>query len=935
MRRSTSSPSEPDRATRATSVLAPCDPRQAGASRVDAATPPDTPGLRPLRMLLLALTLLGAAWCLGHALGGATATHATAGLEVALGVLCVVLLRAREWRRPWRGPVPLAAEVAAFVVIGFGLADPWSALPLLGAAAMTQGMQQRPRISLPTLVCSALGLVVPGVAGTSSSLEVPGAAHLLVGVVSTLAPAWASGVACRLLLRSLARRAALTRAGVALATAHNRDALQHVAARAALEVLDGHAGCRVSVAWVASRTWRWTGAVGERAWEVDALSPLGTPPGAAWSAVLRGRPQSASGAEARRYAHAMGLPLLQWHLRLQPVVTHGEVVGLLVVETPEAPSAACREALQDLSAQVASTLDGLALREQAETREARFRALLNHCSDVICVLGHDTTILCHSGSTQRVLGYAPDSMVGLRLVELLHPEDTAVFVEKFALLVPQREGTLTVCVRWRQCDGGWRHTELLLNNCLHKEGVNGVVVTCRDVQERRRLEDHLMFQAFHDPLTALANRALFNERLQRACTTRRAGAVAVLLLDLDGFKQVNDTLGHPVGDALLVEVASRIRAAVRRDDLVARLGGDEFAVLLLDPPDERVVCWMADRILAKLSSPFMLGEKTLTVSGSLGVALSHAPGEDAASVVRNADVAMYAAKARGKGCWIRYDHTLHAEMVSRLELESEVPAALREGQFVLHYQPVVRLADGSVVGFEALIRWRHPVRGLLLPGTFMPEVERTRLVVGMGRWVQQQACCQAAEWRRNVPGAGSFTVAVNVSARELGETDLVQRVEDALNASGLPPGGLCLEITESQALEDAAAVVRLRDLKRLGVRLALDDFGTGYSSLTRLRDLPIDVVKLDKSFLAGVEAGADTRGEALLWSTLELARALGLAVVAEGVSSATLDQHLRKLGCEFAQGFHYGPPMEAQLARELLARHATVLREATPASIIG
>ena len=463
--------------------------------------------------------------------------------------------------------------------------------------------------------------------------------------------------------------------------------------------------------------------------------------------------------------------------------------------------------------------------------------------------------------------------------------------------------------------------------------------TIHDITERKTLEDRLAHQAFHDALTGLPNRALFTDRLDHALARagQSAPPVGVLFLDLDRFKVVNDSLGHEVGDELLVAVARRLRACVRPTDTVARLGGDEFTVLLEDLGDAREPVRVAERIAAALQSPFALGSVAATggtaqrevfVTTSIGIVVS-APGQDQpADLLRVADVAMYRAKHGGRARYAVFDPSMNADVWDRLAVESDLRRALERDEFRVRYQPQVALDDGELVAFEALVRWHHPERGVILPGAFVPLAEETGLVVPIGRWVLREACRQLRAWHEARPGEAPPRVSVNLSARQVREPDLVEDVARALRDSGLDARYLELEITESVLMDDTpATLTTLRALKGLGVRLAIDDFGSGYSSFAYLQSLPVDHLKIDRSFVR--EIGQGSAG-VIVAAMVGLARAMGLQVTAEGVETVEQEARLRGLGCDLGQGNHFAEPLAADGALALLSRRVAAPRPAAP-----
>ena len=439
-----------------------------------------------------------------------------------------------------------------------------------------------------------------------------------------------------------------------------------------------------------------------------------------------------------------------------------------------------------------------------------------------------------------------------------------------------------------------------------------LAVTDANTQEAMR-------QAFHDSLTGLASRPLFLDRLNHALAraAREGTRLAVLFVDLDRFKNVNDSLGHSAGDELLVAVAERLRAAVPPDHTAGRLGGDEFAVVLENVTDDERVTEIAKDIIERLRAPFLLSGHEAFVDASVGIAFNTDAGADGQDLIRSADLAMYQAKKNGRGHYEIFHPALRARFLRNLELEGSLRHAVDQGAFVLHYQPIVELASGRITGVEALVRWRHAEQGLIHPPEFIPLAEDTGLILPIDRWVLGEACRQVGEWNARRGGDRPLTVSVNLSARQLQRTDLPEFVSAALARTALDPTCLIIEITESLLLHDTAATMdRLRRLKALGVRVAIDDFGTGYSSLAYLRQFPVDIIKIDKSFVAGAGEGED--GSALARAIVQLGHILRLATIAEGIESAGQLAELRGVSCEYGQGFHFAEPVPAAQLAALL-----------------
>jgi diguanylate cyclase (GGDEF)-like protein len=437
------------------------------------------------------------------------------------------------------------------------------------------------------------------------------------------------------------------------------------------------------------------------------------------------------------------------------------------------------------------------------------------------------------------------------------------------------------------------------------------------------LDEQLKHQAFYDSLTDLPNWALFRDRLTEALTRHRGGAPSVLVFDLDDFKTVNDSLGHAVGDQLLVAVAERLRRLVGPHRIPARLGGDEFAVLVDEPRDEDELVELAEHILEALKAPFVLEGKEVSTAASLGIA-SAAHGEDAGDLLRNADLAMYKAKARGRGNYEIFEEAMHAEVVRRLELKADLQAALERKELALRYQPIVDLASGHIRGFEALVRWRHPAHGEMLPDAFIPLAEETGLIIPIGHWVLEEACRQAARWQARHPGEPPLTIGVNLSPVQLRRPGLVDDVARTLRAARVDPRSLTLEITESVFLEDADGMIeKLKTLKELGVQIAIDDFGTGYSSLSYLARLPIDVLKIAKPFVDGIDTGSEDA--ALAEAIVRMSEALGLTTLAEGIEGPGQRDHLKGLGCQLGQGYFFARPLDQEAMDSFLSFGSTKL----------
>ncbi|HYO35007.1 MAG TPA: EAL domain-containing protein [Geodermatophilus sp.] len=536
-----------------------------------------------------------------------------------------------------------------------------------------------------------------------------------------------------------------------------------------------------------------------------------------------------------------------------------------------------------------------------------FRSLVRNASDVITVVDASGTVTYQTPSVGWVLGYPPGTLVGTDIHALVHPEDADAFRGQLAAAVGGRPRGGSPAVRLRHRTGSWRWTETVVNDLRDDPAVTGVVLTTRDVSDRRQLEEQLRTQAYHDPLTGLPNRALFMERLRVAENLARETGTpaAVLFLDLDNLKTVNDTLGHDGGDALLGVVAQRVGSCLRPGDTLARLAGDEFAVLLAGASGSDMAARVAERILAAFREPVLVVDRALRAGLSIGLATTATAAASGIGLLSAADIAMYVAKTSGKGRCEVFRPSHHAAHLDRERLQADLYQALERHEFVLHYQPIVDLGTRRVSGYEALVRWQHPERGMVPPAQFITLAEDSGLIVPIGRWILREATRQAVAWQP--AGDEAPRMSVNVSVCQFQHPDLVDDVAEALEASGLYPDRLTLEMTESLFAQDTAGTTqRLAEIKALGVRLALDDFGTGYSSLSYLRRFPIDILKIDKSFVDGIATDAEDR--AVVGAIVTLGQVLDLDLVAEGIETPDELAALQALGVGFGQGYHLGRP---------------------------
>lgn len=578
-----------------------------------------------------------------------------------------------------------------------------------------------------------------------------------------------------------------------------------------------------------------------------------------------------------------------------------------------------------LARQYLMLVDNQALNRQLEAnaealrqREDHFRSLVQNSSDVITLIDAEGRIRYQSASIERIFGYGSDRLIGTTFGDLVHSDDRTQVLRRIQEAINIAGPPISVECRLQREDGSFCVCEVTITNLLELPAVQGLVLNTRDVSERKALEEKLTHQAFHDSLTNLPNRAAFRVVLDHAVHDEDRQRVAVLFLDLDDFKLVNDTLGHEAGDQLLAAVAKRIEATLRPGDSVARLGGDEFAVLLKNMEDESIARRVADRITRQLATPFAIEGRELFVHASIGIAALVSGEEEAEDLLKNADVAMYIAKARGKGRYIEYEESLYRAAMDRMELEREMQEALAHHEFVLHYQPVVMLETGAIHSVEALVRWQHPRRGLLYPADFISLAEQTGLIVELGRWVLQQAARDVRRWQVRYPSNPPMMVSVNVSGHQLQGQGILADVAAAVDGAGLDPRSLILELTESVLMEETTGVARrLQELRANGIRLALDDFGTGYSSLGHLREFAVDIIKLDRSFVSGI--GSGLADGAILRAVIGLGNTLGLLTIGEGIERPEQLAALNAMGCHAGQGFHLSRPLPFDALDALLA----------------
>ena len=556
------------------------------------------------------------------------------------------------------------------------------------------------------------------------------------------------------------------------------------------------------------------------------------------------------------------------------------------------------------------------LRESQE----RYHRLVELSPDAI-IVHTDGHIVFINGAGARLLGAATaEELTGTPIINFVHEDYRESVRRRIYQSLQEEIGVPFAEEKFIRVDGTEIEVEVAAVPFTFQDQP-AVQVVARDISRRRQVEEKLIHDAFHDALTGLPNRALFKEHLKLALDrTKRPNdfLFAVLFLDLDRFKNINDSLGHTVGDQLLIGIARRLESHVRPVDRVARLGGDEFAILLDGIDDPTDATRVAERLQQELQVPFSISGHDVFTSASIGIAMSSTGYQEPDEVVRDADTAMYRAKALGKARYEIFDLEMHARAVALLQLETDLRRAVERQEFCVYYQPIVELGSGRVYGFEALVRWQHPERGLVTPTEFITLAEETGLIIPLGQWVLYEACRQMQQWQEQFPGLASLTLSVNYSGKQFMQPDVIERIKKILCETGFPPGQLQLEITESAVIENTGTVTQMiLELRKLGIRLSMDDFGTGYSSLSYLHHFPIHTLKIDRSFISHNDGSGDNE---IVKTIIMLARNMGMNVVAEGVETGEQLAYLKGLDCEYAQGFLFSHPLETERVERLLRK---------------
>jgi diguanylate cyclase (GGDEF)-like protein/PAS domain S-box-containing protein len=812
----------------------------------------------------------------------------------------------------------------------------WATFYLLWGAAVLHGSMRelsdeaphqdvgrtRPRLVLVAVASLTVPLmwILRLIRGHRSDLWV---IMLATIAIFALVVARMSGLVRKLEL-SFHREKTLRTAGASLVTATNRAGI-HTATMQAVRTLvpDGSASLLALTEGGADRVLSVVATTEGDASLGSVIGPNDIPP------INRSRPQRHLSfqvpGDGTGAAALWGLGETSTSVLIWPLLQRGELSAVLVVGvTRPLPRSTC-DSIDALSSQVALALESAAVTEGLLRRqsEARFSSLVQNSYDVVMVVRDDSTIRYISPSVDGVLGYQSEDLEGVKLTSLIDAGYRASLLQFIAN--GGRDGDRPAVREFRLLhhDGFWVDIETLRTDLRHDENIRGIVLNTRDISERKAFEEQLQHEAFHDPVTNLANRALFRDRVRHALErqSREGQPFSVLFMDLDDFKTINDSLGHAAGDELLRGVGERLCGSLRGADTAARLGGDEFGILLEDGAGGVEAAYVATRVLGSFERPFYVEDKDVFVRASIGIATARGDAQAGATkteeLLRNADVAMYMAKESGKGRYRIFEPAMHQTALRRLEMKADLERAIDNREFVLHYQPVIELRTGQISGVEALLRWNHPQRGTVPPLDFIPLAEETGLIVTIGRWVLETACRQASQLQHRHEIHPPLHMAVNLSARQLQRPEIAKEVAGILDATGLDPRYLILEITESVMMADVQlSLQRLTELKRLDVKLALDDFGTGYSSLNYLQQFPVDILKIDKSFIDAINT--DNRKSVLTATIIKLADDLGLQPVAEGIERTDQLDKLLELHCDLGQGYYFARPLPIEGLEQLL-----------------
>jgi len=539
----------------------------------------------------------------------------------------------------------------------------------------------------------------------------------------------------------------------------------------------------------------------------------------------------------------------------------------------------------------------------------RFDIMARYARGIAFILGPQCDVIYVSAGCEPILMLKQSEIMGRKILNLINEKELSRFQAAIDRAMEKENESVSVEITLQRLDGDWVSTEAVITNMFADSSIQGLLVTCRDINERKVFERQLAHQAFHDPLTDLPNRALFMERLQHALSKskRKCDPVGVLFVDLDNFKLINDSLGHEAGDEMLIDVARRLKECVRDADTVARLAGDEFTILIDDASDGDTILEIGRRIVEVLQLPANIDGREVFTTASVGIATSSGDYDSPDDLLRDADTAMYQAKSKGKSDVAVFDRSMNKKAIERLELESDIRKGIRNGEFLVHYQPIFSMKTGEMIELEALLRWNHPQKGMILPGVFIPVAEENGLIIPLGKFVLEQACKDAKAFREGLSERADLRMSINLSSRQLLQPELVNLIRHQLEVNQIPPDCLKIEITESVMMSDTEITIpRLQLLKNLGVHLAIDDFGTGYSSMAYIRTLPIDSLKIDRSFVQHISENEDDR--AIVNAIVSLGKTLDLHITSEGIETEEQLKVLTEMGCDDGQGFHLARP---------------------------
>jgi diguanylate cyclase (GGDEF)-like protein/PAS domain S-box-containing protein len=851
-------------------------------------------------------------------------------LAASYSLTYLVLYSARGY---WKGRLPLWMDILATVAlfgVGLQISDPVR-LYLLFYGVLLYRSLYGSAWGVTTITTLFLAALIGSVAVTAIRTSNPGFATLVIVNIPGFAfGAWLMHQVKGTLIsyiEALRRERVLTRSADDLVAVENAQAVYEAGIRGAMGLVEQVKGARAALSIGSTRTQRQVAAgPPARLVEVPEVRLAVLPP-AIQAALKEMRQVTVRVSNATLFAggddSAESRPFSGWTSAM-PLTIEGKLRGFLSVAAEEALPSGVADGLARLGSSVALALERVNLAEDLrkstdnlKSSEARFRSLVQNSSDVITLLDADGRISYITPAVEKLLGYGSGTLLNTTLWRVLHTDDLTEANRIFQQLLRTDYGQELLGTRWRHTDGSYRYMETILSNQLADPNVRAVVLNTRDVTERKELEATLRHQAHHDQLTTLSNRTLFKERVAASIARHRddRGNLAVLFLDLDDFKHVNDSLGHAAGDSLLLAVAGRLQECVGPSDTVARFGGDEFAILLDEVQDESYPIAVAERILGAFRLPLKAGDVEMIAAFSIGIAISTPKSQDPEEFLRNADVAMYRAKGRGKRTYELFELSMHAAALERLEMENDLRLAIERKELVVEYQPIVEIATEEVSGVEALVRWKHPTKGFVGPDRFIPLAEETGMIASIGAWVLEQACQEVRAWDVAFPDR-RLRLGVNISVRQLQRKNIVNEVRQLLKRTGFAPERLTLEITESAVIREGEETsLVLQKLRAAGMKVAIDDFGTGYSSLSYLARFPIDVIKIDKAFVKA--SGGEVKSSSLLRAIVGLGHSLGVEIVAEGIETKEQAQILEPLGCR-GQGYYYSKSVSGQAILALL-----------------